>query len=598
MKLWEKINNVTGNSTKARYLVDFINQGAKFIVASLPEKFLWTIATESEVDGFDLVASGNPPFTGSAGSSTPYDKILAVYRYDGSTKANVVHTEGSEAFTITTEGAKKRVCTEVPISDIHIFDEENSIKRPTKMFPKYYKLSGKVFIKPDPDYNSDDNANGSYTDSDGYTVTVNSLKGDKGVIVYAAPPIVDENTDSWILAEYENVALNYAASMDCMRVGGSQRDTATTSLTNVATALANYKVNFPSNPIVVTPPTKTISDPTPDASLPTLNLFNNVSLPSGMVVATNLPSDFTITEGIDSIVDLSIATPLPTMPQNVVQSLTFSEVDDAQAKAKALIDDSSNIGGGATADTELNSQNIQSSQKWLIQEDPEMVEANLAVASQELQRAASHIQEEQLKLQNTEATLQSNQTKFQADLQKYQAEIAEESARIQEQMQKHQADVAREVQEINSQISKYTTEVQKEGARVGADIQVAQAEIGKLQARFNSEAQHYQTELATKQAVMQQEVQQYQSDIQKYSAEVGHKTQLFQADVAISQKFITEATTELQKSQAHLGISQQQYGLSGQYYQKSIGELSAITGGAAAPPEQQTTQRREERKSS
>ena len=596
MKLWEKINNITGNNTKARHLVDFINQGAKFIVASLPEKFLWTIATESEVDGFDNNASGAPTFSGSAGSSTPYDKILAVYRYDGSTKAGVNDT--NKTFTLTTAGTKKRVCTEVPISDIHIFDEENSIKRPTKMFPKYYKLSGKVFIKPDPDYNSDTNGNGTYTDADGYTVTVESLKGDKGVIVYAAPPVTDENTDSWILVEYENVALNYAASLDCMRQGGVLRDSSNTSLTNVATALANYKANFPSNPIVVSAPSKTISDPTPTTGLPSVTLFDSISLPSGMVVATNLPSDFAITEGIDSIVDLSISTPLPTMPQTVVESLSFSEIDDAQAKAKALIDDSSNIGGGATADTELNSQSIQSSQKWLIQEDPEMVEANLAVATQELQRASSHIQEEQLKLQKTESTLQTNQAKFQADLQKYQAEIAEESARIQEQMQKHQADVAREVQEINSQISKYSTEVQKEGARIGADVQTAQAEIARQQAKFNSESQKYQNELATKQAVMQQEVQQYQSDIQKYSAQVAEKTQIFQADVTICSKFITEANTELQKSQGHLAISQQQYGLSGQYYQKSINELSAITGGAAAPPEQQTTQRREERKSS
>ena len=588
MKLWQKINNVTGNDTKSRYLVDFINQGSKFIVASLPEKFLWTIATESEVDGFDD-SSDTPSFTGDAGSSTPYDKILAVYRYDGSTKANIVDNDTTKTFTLSTAGVKKRICTEVADSDIHIFDESNSIKRPTKMFPKFYKLSGKIFIKPDPDYNSDTSATGSYVDADGYTVTVDSLKGDKGVIVYAAPPVIDENTDSWILAEYENIALNYAASMDCLRVGGTQ-------LTNGLSSLSSFITNFPTEQISsIVKPSATFSSVEPtSASLPDSTLFNSIALPSGLSVAISLPQDFTITEQISNITDLANTQDLPTMIQPSSEALDFTQIDDAQAKAKALVDDYGAIGGGDVSgdgDTQVNSQGIQSSQQWLIQEDPEMVEANLAVASQELQRANSQIQEESLKLKRLESNLQSNQSKFTSDLQKYQAETQEEQARIQEQLQKHQADVAREVQEINSQISKYSTEVQKEGARIGADVSIVQAEIGKLQAKLGSQVQKYQTELTSKQATLQKEVQQYQSDIQRYGTEIQQKSQEFQTQVASNQKYVTDASTKIQ-------IAQQQYGLSGQYYQKAINELSAITGAVSAPQQQQQAQRREERKSS
>ena len=79
MKIWEKVNNITGNSTKARFLVEYINAGAKFILAALPEKFLWTIASETEItgwdaDGIDIIGEG---------SAIAYDKILAVYIYDG-----------------------------------------------------------------------------------------------------------------------------------------------------------------------------------------------------------------------------------------------------------------------------------------------------------------------------------------------------------------------------------------------------------------------------------------------------------------------------------------------------------------------------------
>ena len=78
MKIWEKVNNITGNSTKAKFLVEYINSGAKFILAALPEKFLWTVASESEVLGFD--SSGISKI--GLGSDIAYDKILAVYRMD------------------------------------------------------------------------------------------------------------------------------------------------------------------------------------------------------------------------------------------------------------------------------------------------------------------------------------------------------------------------------------------------------------------------------------------------------------------------------------------------------------------------------------
>ena len=195
MKLWEKVNNITGNASKARFLVEHLNAGAKFIISSLPEKFLWSIASEVEINGFDSTGAnilGN-------GSSLAYDKILAVYRYDGT---------------------KKRVAQELPDNSIHSTDEPDSLSFPTKMFPLYYKLSGKIYIKPDPDYNASSSQQ-SYTPVGGSSTNVAALSGDKGVIVYSAPPIIDENTDNWVLTEFENVALLYAASLDMLRLSNS-----------------------------------------------------------------------------------------------------------------------------------------------------------------------------------------------------------------------------------------------------------------------------------------------------------------------------------------------------------------------------------------
>ena len=149
MKLWEKVNNITGNASKARFLVEHLNAGAKFIVSSLPEKFLWSIASEVEINGFDSTGAsviGN-------GSDLAYDKILAVYRNDG---------------------AKKRIASEIPPASIHSADESDSLSFPTKMFPKYYKLSGKIYIKPDPDYNAHDPAGSSLVDASCDTTSGNT----------------------------------------------------------------------------------------------------------------------------------------------------------------------------------------------------------------------------------------------------------------------------------------------------------------------------------------------------------------------------------------------------------------------------------------
>jgi len=95
------------------------------------------------------------------------------------------------------------------------------------MFPKYYKLSGKIYIKPDPDYNSHTGGGNqnqyqhTYVNPSGATIAVDSEGGDKGVIVYSAPPLIDENTDAWVLSEYENVAILYASSLDMLRLSNS-----------------------------------------------------------------------------------------------------------------------------------------------------------------------------------------------------------------------------------------------------------------------------------------------------------------------------------------------------------------------------------------
>lgn len=288
MKIWEKVNNITGHGTKARHLVEYINAGAKFILASLPEKFLWTVATETDIHGFDT--DGNSEI--GLGSKISYDKILAVYRYDSD---------------------KKRVCAEAPDKSIHIFDEAGSLLTATEMFPKYYKLGGKIFIKPDPDYNAhvgDGNAyQHAYSDLDGNTVTVDSEEGDKGVVVYSAPPVVDENDESWILVEYENIAILYAASLDCLRLVSSYRTSCEDEVKEITTAitglLALYRSNIPSLDLTEDTNDVAISIPSID-----LDLVVSEDLPT-FSVTKDLPSEFSYTTAVPN--GISVSTTLPSL---------------------------------------------------------------------------------------------------------------------------------------------------------------------------------------------------------------------------------------------------------------------------------------------
>ena len=191
MKVWEKVNNLTGFNSKSRVLVEFLNQASKFLVASLPEKFLWSIASEETVQGWD--SDGGQKI--GNGSGTAYDKIIAVYRF---------------------QGGKKRIAQEVSDNSAYSFDEKDSLLGATKMFPKYYRLADKIFIKPDPDYNAH-SVDKSYTDIYNVSIPVVALEGDKGIIIYAAPPVIDENISEWVLVEFEHVALLYAASLDAKR---------------------------------------------------------------------------------------------------------------------------------------------------------------------------------------------------------------------------------------------------------------------------------------------------------------------------------------------------------------------------------------------
>jgi len=580
MKLWEKVNNVTGNGTKARFLVEYINAGAKFILASLPEKFLWTIASETEVYGWKSTDTdvGAENMSLGEGSSIAYDKILAVYRYDGATTTSV--TVGTPEVTTDYYRGKKRVASEAPDKNIHIFDEDSSLLTATEMFPKFYKISGKIYIKPDPDYNATGNTQ-TYTPLGGSPTTVASKAGDKGVIVYSAPPVIDENTDTWILTEYENIAIFYAGSLDFFRLSSSYRDLCKAQVDAVVgSILTSYRSGIPKfSPLQLEPSgtlTFTVSTPLPSVmvigtALPTFSFTD--SLPSNISLTKSLPTGFSTTLdlptmdnigtvlpsglNISSILptDFSVSTALPTAfssPSSVpdiaklVHVASYGKADDALLKAEQLID------GSVTTNN---------AQEWLDDEDAEMATTTTQVASGEIQRAQSEIQKERNKLEQFSAETTQNINKYQADLQRYASDVAKEQQRVKSGLEKYSQDVAKEDSRIKSQLAKYTQEIGKESQRI-------QADLGRYQRDVEKAVQKYQSDISK-----------YQQEVQKEAGRIGADVSVFSGELA---KEKTRVEMALAKWQASLGKNVQTFTLDLQKYQAEVAKEGARIGGDVA----------------
>ena len=529
MKIWEKVNNITGNDSKSRYLVPYINAGSKFLLSALPEKFLWTIASETEINGWDSTDTNNSQSLGQ-GSAIAYDKILAVYRYDGGATTTVNAGEDDE---VKYYDGKKRIAVEAPDKNIHIFDEENSLLNATKMFPKYYKLGGKIYIKPDPDYNATSSAK-SYTElGASSTTSVDAEAGDKGVIVYSAPPVIDENTESWILTEYENIIIFYAASLDHYRLASVYRDLCKAQIDEAASKVLTFNLV---------------------SSLPSFSFTE--TLPNDFAITTSLPSSFSLSTSLPSIESISSILPSDFVSPNDISEIVLDlpSINDGLSKAQELID------GSVTTNN---------AQELLDDEDAEMVASLVNVANVEINRAQANI-------------AKANQTlsKYQNDVNNYQSKVQKESARITSQLSKLQSEVDKKIKTFQSNLAKYQAEVAEESAKSNVDTSKYQTELGKEKTRI-------ETGLARYQAALAKEVQSVSTELQIYSAELAKESKNLE-------KEIQQQNINMQAASAYTQKSQQSLQTSGAFYQRSVNELSAITGAITAPEQQQASQRKEQ----
>jgi|TARA_R100000789_G_scaffold31996_1_gene35411 hypothetical protein len=547
-KLWQKVEDITGNGTKSRVLIGNINSATKWLVSSLPEKFLWSVASEQEVTGWASSAAASASLSEGTTVGTTYDKILAVYRNNG---------------TDSNSNPKRQLCAEVPDKIIYAGEDSSSLFHPTKMFPKFYKLRGRVYIKPAPDYNSSTNDQTYTKPGASSTTTVEDGEGDKGVIVFAAPPEIDENTDSWVLVEWENVVLMYAASLDCFRNAGTLREKAETELALVVDTstglLKSYEdaVGSYVSPTAPVLPSFSFSgslpvfdttlefDPTAMGSLPsyvseimtslpTLSVSDTISgfptltasdfptyvapvPPASPNFSYTVPSSYTLpSSGIT--ISSSLPTFVPPTPPTV-----SSDVATLLSNAKSFITSTLADGASNTADSFI---------KHFTDEDAEMANMSAQGAQTEL------------------ATAAQNLSKFQHEVGKYSQEVQAQTQKVTQDIAKYNAEVQSDVQNAQVLLNSYASEQKDKDKDLEASIQDYTQTLSKYQADVNAETSRFS-------GILQKVIQQYSTEADKliaqYGAETGANTQEFTAKVgAYVNEFQAKVQQAMQKYQAEV----------------------------------------------
>ena len=570
LKLWQRVNNLTGQSSKSRYLVPFINNASKWLINSLPEKFLWSVASTTEDDTTQngLVGYESSASTVGTGSGIAYDKILAVWRYET--------TYSSGTASGGTIGKRvKRPCLEIPDSLLYATDESDSIHFPTRMFPKFYKLAGKIYVKPDPDFNEEATSGTSlsYTDPAGTTVTVSGQNGDKAVIVYAAPPLATENTDSWILAEWDNVVIMYAASQDMMRIANSQLDNIINTTTGLLKVTSDLLTSYQSAIPAYTPPSPPTITTLSAGDFPTPPSEPNVPIYS----YTN-PSTATLPAELESIVS--------TLPSFVAPSgpsfdLSFTDFDAEMTKAKDFMNKglTTDEDQGSSLDRAADSSAVLSIGYDLWNEDVEVVQAKLGAMSANVQVATQELQKQQSRLSD-----------HQANLQKYQNDVQKEGQRVQAELANYSAELGKVVQNAQTKVATYTAEQRDKQS----DLQAQTEQYGGTIAKYNADLQSYSAQVT-------KVINEYQTEtslqLQKYSSDVQAESAKFQANMEAAKNYLEQAGTRMQQAQLRMGVSADYFQKSSTFYQWAVNELRSGTGGLSAPAPQQAAQRGEEQSS-
>jgi len=444
-----------------------------------------------------------------------------------------------------------KVATKIPASNRFEAANSESLLLASEEYPVWYLRNGNVYILP---------------------ATTNSAVGSVDVAKYGTISDTSTPSISNFPVEYYPMVVLYAAIkvLNEKLVGYSLPPSI-----SLPTLVLPSVPTLPDAPALASVPVAPTIDLSLVSSVAAVDMPDDISLPTFVPIADPVIGDL----------DLSSATspPVPDPPVFVI----------GDAALQAEYDASRTITLGTTppdyTPPVMNAPDWSDADDWVSDatkgEDPEMVQARMAVINGQVQEFSSKLQdslnkfnEDNAKYQtesqsdvtewqsNTQAlvekmSLSTNvdiQNKAQA-LQRHIQEYASTMQRYQAEMSKYQADLNELVvvwtsNEMQVEFAKWQAKFQQElsayQARVGAMLQEYQADISKKSGLTQAEVARYSAELQEESTRINSNLSKYQAEIGSYSAEIQSSLSLYSAE---TQNKLSAYTQESQTSLSAYG---------------------------------------------
>ena len=276
----------------------------------------------------------------------------------------------------------------------------------------------------------------------------------------------------------------------------------------------------------------------------------------------DLSEDFTgIEDTIDyDEIDLTIDF-LSDAPSLDLSEVTFPTIDLTDT-FKAIENAYEFVGSLDTSDDE-NAKDVPKGAFWLDDEDPEMVQSAIQLASQEVNRANS-IANSQL------SSLQTHKTEIDAKISEFRGKL-----------EAYTSENNLKVQEIQSKLSLYQSKIKVKSDEVQSKIAVVNGKLSELEAKINKALSKIQVDLqardANNQIIINREqltVQEYSTRIQNYSAKLNKIVQREQMQL---KEWETRVQQEIQENNQLLQKFQNEINAYSVKFQNKLNEWSSNT---------------------
>ena len=495
--LLNKVRAITKSTTTLGVsddnVLDSLTAGARFVMATAPKQFLYSYAEAFSVEDAN-------------GYAYEDDTVLTVER-DGSVATPI---ENARFYAENVTGA-------------------SSLYAKSKLFPGFYILRGKIYVKPDP--------------ASGEAATFSRVK---------VPTIISGTVN--VFGILEEAVIQYACALDLSSLANIFRDSAITELETITSSgyLADFEgavpsytsipsPSLPSTPSIGTLPTAPSEPVLPsypdDVTLPTIPTAPDMSVfPSGVSLPT-----------------VELENPLPVIPSSSLAVPAFTFVEPTASLDYDTMDSniaSDDVEVAQTVSQKLSAQINELQAKTQIQQTSieEQVKEYQATVSRFSAEWQSYQQESASLLQDFSTRVQNYSSEAQSLLGEYSADVQKISSKIQSDLNKYSSEVQAYSSEAQALVSDY-------GARTGAVTAESQTKIAK----YGTDVQKYVADVNRVVSVLNAEVQVYSAEgsqiLQKYSGDVQSSVSDFQSNMAIAMSYLSEAGVRLQTMNQYSQLS-------------------------------------------